>query len=51
MDIPKGIHIIEPNIDEANLRIKEGYQMIAYSLDIRMIDSHCRDLQAEIKTK
>jgi len=51
MDIPKGIHIIEPNIDEANLRIEEGYQMIAYSLDIRMIDSHCRALQAEIKTK
>ncbi len=40
--IPSGIHIIEPNLNELADRIKEGYEMIAYSLDIRMIDSHSR---------
>ena len=48
-EIPKGIHIIEPDLNEAELRIKEGYKMIAYSLDIRMLDNHCRSLFKEIK--
>tara|TARA_B100000427_G_C15468662_1_gene577464 strand:+ start:431 stop:1186 length:756 start_codon:yes stop_codon:yes gene_type:complete len=47
--IPKGIHIIEPDLEEINLRIKEGYQMIAYSLDFRMIDSQCRKLFDSLK--
>ena len=48
-DIPKGIHIIEPDFREAELRMKEGYKMIAYSLDIRMLDDHCRSLFTNIK--
>ena len=39
--VAKGIHVIEPDIEEFNQRIKEGYKMIAYSLDIRMIDKEC----------
>jgi 2-dehydro-3-deoxyglucarate aldolase len=31
--IPSGIHVIKPIKDELNLRIKEGYQFIAYSID------------------
>ena len=38
-----GIHIIEPEPDQLKQRIAEGYQFIAYSLDIRMIDVACRE--------
>ena len=31
--IPCGIHIIEPSQKELNLRIKQGYRFIAYSID------------------
>ena len=38
MNIPTGLHIVEP--DKALLRqvIAEGYRFIAYSVDIRMLD-------------
>ena len=42
MNIPSGIHIIEPNLTELALRIKDGYEYIAYSLDSRMLDVACR---------
>lgn len=35
-----GIHVIEPNPKELKQSIAKGYQFIAYSLDIRMLD-HC----------
>jgi 2-dehydro-3-deoxyglucarate aldolase len=34
-----GIHVIQPNPDEVLKRIKEGYKMIAYSLDITLLSS------------
>ena len=37
-----GIHIIEPEPSQLEDRIKEGYCFIAYSLDIRMLDTTCR---------
>jgi 2-dehydro-3-deoxyglucarate aldolase len=43
MKIMGGIHIIEPEPEQLQQRINEGYQFIAYSLDIRMIDVACRD--------
>ena len=43
MKIMGGIHIIEPDPDQLQMRINEGYQFIAYSLDIRMIDSVCKE--------
>jgi 2-dehydro-3-deoxyglucarate aldolase len=47
MNVTGGIHIIEPDIVQLKNRIKEGYDFIAYSLDIRMLDTICRDaLQA-----
>lgn len=49
LDLPKGIHVIEPDIDEVNHRIEEGYKMIAYSLDIRMLDSQCKALFDNIR--
>ena len=31
--IPCGIHVVQPDVDELNKRIVEGYQFIAYSID------------------
>lgn len=42
MDIPGGIHVIEPEPEKLQQRIDEGYRFIAYSLDIRMLDVACR---------
>lgn len=38
----KGIHIIEPDEQQLIKRIDEGFDFIAYSLDIRMLDVSCR---------
>lgn len=48
-EVAKGIHVIEPEIDEFNQRLKDGYSMIAYSLDIRMIDRQCSKLFEALK--
>jgi 2-dehydro-3-deoxyglucarate aldolase len=32
-NIPCGIHIVNPSVDELKLRIEEGYKFIAYSID------------------
>lgn len=37
-----GIHVVQPEPDEALERIREGYSMIAYSLDITMLGVSCR---------
>ena len=37
-----GIHVIEPDVEEVRQRVDEGYSFVAYSLDIRMLDSACR---------
>lgn len=39
---PAGIHVVEPQPDELRLRVEEGYRLIAYSVDFRMIDEACR---------
>jgi len=41
MNVPGGIHIVEPEPDQLNLKIDEGYTFIAYSVDIRMLHSAC----------
>jgi len=38
-EMPSGIHIIEPNVEEIEIRIKQNFNIIAYSLDIRMLSS------------
>ena len=42
LGMPGGIHIIEPDPEQLNKRIKQGFSFIAYSLDIRMLDYMCR---------
>jgi 2-dehydro-3-deoxyglucarate aldolase len=37
-----GIHVVQPEPGEALERIREGYTMIAYSLDITMLGVSCR---------
>lgn len=38
-----GIHVVQPEINEARKRIAEGFRMIAYSLDITMVGEACRE--------
>ena len=37
-----GIHVIEPDTKELRQRVDEGFNFVAYSLDIRMLDRACR---------
>ncbi len=45
-----GIHVVEPNTNELQQRIDEGYGFIAYSLDTRMLDSVSRNALSIIKS-
>lgn len=40
--VPVGIHVIQPNPEELRQRIQEGYRLLAYSLDITMLQSLSR---------
>jgi 2-dehydro-3-deoxyglucarate aldolase len=35
--VPVGIHVIQPNPQELKQRLEEGYRLLAYSLDITML--------------
>ena len=39
---PAGIHIVEPEPAQLAARVAEGYRLIAYSVDFRMIEAACR---------
>jgi len=43
ISIPAGIHLVEPDINLLEESKKDGYNFIAYSVDIRMLDVGCRD--------
>ena len=47
--LTRGIHVVEPDKRILQEKIKEGFDMIAYSLDIRMLDVACRSISSEIK--
>lgn len=38
LDVPAGLHIVEPDLDRLERTIREGYAFIAYSVDFRMLD-------------
>jgi len=44
-----GIHIVEPDTEKLKEKIIEGQKFIAYSVDIRMLDSICRNGLTSIK--
>ncbi|MEM7145859.1 MAG: aldolase/citrate lyase family protein [Verrucomicrobiota bacterium] len=47
--IAPGIHVVHPNPDEFLVRAREGYQIIAYSLDITMLLDSCTKGLAQIR--
>jgi len=51
MNMAGGIHVIEPEPFQLEQRIAEGYRFIAYSLDIRMLDSSCRKGLEKLRSK
>lgn len=40
---PAGLHIVEPDPNRLRQAVHEGYQFIAYSVDIRMLDMSARE--------
>ena len=44
-----GIHIVQPNPNEAIKRIKDGFKLLAYSLDITMVQKACIEGLSEIR--
>lgn len=48
-DITAGIHVVQPNPDEALNRIAQGFKMIGYSLDITMVGTECRRALQQIR--
>ncbi len=49
MHKPGGIHVIEPEPELLQQKIDDGFKFIAYSLDIRMLDTACREGLKEIR--
>ncbi len=47
---PGGIHVIEPNPEDLQERIKFGFNFLGYSLDIRILDSICRNHLNKIRS-
>ena len=46
---PAGIHLVEPDPERLETLIHEGYKILAYSVDIRMLDVSARVGAAKIK--
>jgi len=46
---PGGIHVVEPDQDELRQRIAAGFSFIGYGLDIRILDTLCRNHIQSIK--
>lgn len=40
--LPAGIHIVEPDLDYLEQAVGDGYRFIAYSVDIRLLDTGAR---------
>ena len=43
LEVPGGVHIVEPDPKALNESIARGNQFIAYGVDTRMLDTICRD--------
>lgn len=46
---PAGLHIVEPNLQELEQTIRQGYTFIAYSVDFRMLDVSARQGIARLR--
>lgn len=47
--VAPGIHVVQPDPEEVVRRIRQGYRLIAYSLDITMLAKACQDGLANIR--
>ena len=47
---PGGIHVIEPDPQALQQRIQAGFNFLGYSLDIRILDSLCRNHMQNIRS-
>jgi len=45
-----GIHVVDPNLDLIKKYLADGFTFIGYGMDVRFLDSMCRDHMATIKT-
>jgi 2-dehydro-3-deoxyglucarate aldolase len=48
-DVIAGIHVIQPEPEEAVERLRQGYEMIAYSLDITFLTHSINEGLKQIK--
>ena len=48
-NVVAGIHVVQPNTDEARERLRQGYEMIAYSLDITFLTHSINEGLKQIK--
>jgi len=46
---PAGVHIVEPDLEQLEQKIREGFTFIAYSVDFRMLDVSARQGLAKMK--
>ncbi len=46
---PGGIHVVDPDIESIEQRLGEGFTFIGYGMDIRIIDTLCRDHLSKIR--
>ena len=47
--VSPGIHVVQPDVSEVERRYHEGYRFIAYSLDITMLLTSCREGLEELQ--
>jgi len=46
---PGGIHVVDPDLEAIEQRIDEGFSFIGYGMDVRILDTLCRDHLGKIK--
>jgi 2-keto-3-deoxy-L-rhamnonate aldolase RhmA len=44
-----GYHVVEPDVEQFRKRVDEGYRFLAYSVDIRLLDTGCRSAIKKIR--
>ena len=44
-----GIHVVEPDQNELHRRISDGFNFLGYGLDIRILDTLCRNHMQNIR--
>ena len=50
-NITPGIHVVQPDPEEASDRISDGFKLLAYSLDITMVQKTCVEGLKSIRSK